>query len=460
MPQKKTSLPMAFTEVTGENIHGLVEPILDTIRQAQYIAVDTEFSGHCPTIAKHMDQRYRSLAQVIRTHTLFSFGLTAIFDQSANGSDNCRQPPGFSYQFTNLEFLTRNQNTFEVDPNNIKFLAENGLDFGRIFQHGIPFSSSSNDPSGDGDNNGNNVMRQLWQSILKIIRDKSIPIIVHNGLLDIMYIYQSFFASLPENLSNFVADLVEMFPAGIYDTKYLATTVASEPKSFLAYLYCKYHRLHQRDDSSDSLSNTLILPPLSSSLPSPPSAAATDKKTSRPLDDSNDTPSMKRRKRAKKFDGNKASKTGICGHYSQHGWCKSGKQCSLSHDLEIILDHDLGMQQLPSEKSIEEEDSSEQKPTVWKNNSTGEDRTLTNATMEENEEDWISTPRRDHSAHFDAYMTAFIFCHFLSTMRRDEMSTHINKLNLMRMEIPLRLEKSHYAKPSAEWTRIKSQLWP
>ncbi|CAO3587404.1 unnamed protein product [Absidia cylindrospora] len=454
-------IPMAFTEVTGENIQGLVEPILDTIRQAQYIAVDTEFSGHCPTIAKHMDQRYRTLAQVIRTHTLFSFGLTAIFDHSTNESDDHQEPPGFSYQFTNLEFLTRNQNTYEVDPRNIKFLAENGLDFGRIFQYGIPFSSGSIDLSGDGDNKDNNVMRQLWQSILQIVRDKNIPIIVHNGLLDIMYIYQSFFASLPENLSNFVADLVEMFPAGIYDTKYLATTVASESKSFLAYLYCKYHRFHQREDSSSSLRNTLILPPLSSSSPSSPSATATDKKTSRPLDDdSNYTPSMKRRKRAKKFDGNKASKTGICGHYSQHGWCKSGKQCSLSHDLEIILDYDLGMQQLPSGKAVGEEDSSERKSTVRKSNSTDEDLTLTNATKEENDEDWMPTPRRDHSAHFDAYMTAFIFCHFLSTMRPDEMSTHINKLNLMRMEIPLRLQKSHYAKPSAEWTRIKSQLWP
>ncbi|KAI8332427.1 ribonuclease CAF1 [Chlamydoabsidia padenii] len=380
---------VAFTEVTGDNINQLMDPILDTIRQAQYIAVDTEFSGHCPTIAKHMEQRYHSMAQVIRTHTLFSFGLTVISTQQTN------------YQFTNFEFLARNQDTFHVDPNNIKFLAENGLDFARIFANGIPFSNNNDKPD---------ALQQLWHGILHIIKDRSIPIIVHNGLLDIMYLYQSFFATLPTTLSTLVEDLVDMFPAGIYDTKYVAVSVLGESKSFLAYLYCKYRRLASWHGQ--------VLPPLSP--------------TTKHDDDDIQTPAMKRRKRAKKGDTNK---DGICGSYSQNGWCKRGKACPLSHDLDIILDHDLGM--IPKDINELEQVST---------------------TRKDQQDIKQHTGRRDHSAHFDAYMTAFIFCHFLTTC--PDLPLHINKLNLMRLDIPLHLKQSHYSKPSTEWTRIKSQLWP
>lgn len=289
-----------FTEVTGDNIKGLIEPILDAIRQAHYIAVDTEFSGHCPVIAKHMDQRYRSVAEVVRTHTLFSFGLTVI---SAHPSSN-------KYQFTNLEFLTRNQHSFKVDPSNIKFLAENGLDFARIFEYGIPFSSGTMD---QGTNNKDQVLRQLWHEILKTIKEQRIPIIVHNGLLDIMYLYQSFFATLPATLPTFIEDLVEMFPAGIYDTKYLAASVVGESKSFLAYLYCKCLRLASWQGQ--------VLPPLS------PSSSTT------PLVDDIESPSMKRRKRVKKNDTSKMAKEGICGPYSVRRRKKKGEWTADPHTV-------------------------------------------------------------------------------------------------------------------------------
>lgn len=283
---------MDFTKVTSGNISDLLNPILDLVRQAHYIAVDTEFSGHGPSAAKHMDQRYQDLSKIIRTHTLFSFGLTVVTKQQNSSG----------WRFSSLEFLTRNQHSFQMDPNNIKFLAENGLDFTQIFQHGIPFSSGS---TGGGE--GEDVLRQLWHGILKIIKERQIPLVVHNGLLDIMYLYESFFAALPETLPTLVADLVEMFPAGIYDTKHLATEVVGEQKSFLAYLYCKYRR-----QSLDAPS-WCVGPPLSPGMPLSPKLIDS---TTHSLDDIVETPSMKRRKRMKKYDSNKKAKSGICGLYA------------------------------------------------------------------------------------------------------------------------------------------------
>ncbi|KAI8339330.1 CAF1 family ribonuclease-domain-containing protein, partial [Chlamydoabsidia padenii] len=273
---------------------------------------------------------------------------------------------------------------------------------------------------------------QLWHDILKITKERHISFIVHNGLLDIMYLYQSFIASLPDKLPHFIADVVEMFPAGIYDTKYLATELLNEHKSYLAYLYCKYRRL------SLVSSSWSVLAPLSPVLV--PSTTHEIESSCQSLNDM--TPSMKRRKRMKKQEKNKESKTGICGLYANRGWCKKGKECDLSHDLQIILDHDLGT--IQTNKDLNEQ--------PLPGTSTNHNDSLPPPSTD--------IERRDHSAHFDAYMTAFVFCHFLSTVPLEDLSSHVNKLNLMRMDLPLRLVESHYAKPSTEWIRIKSLLWP
>ena len=46
------------------------------------------------------------------------------------------------------------------------------------------------------------------------------PLIFHNGLHDIMYIYNSFIADLPEDADDFKSEITRLFPQ-IYDTRQL-----------------------------------------------------------------------------------------------------------------------------------------------------------------------------------------------------------------------------------------------
>ena len=111
------------------------------------------------------------------------------------------------------------------------FLVENGFDLNNHIKNGIPFYPGN----GTEDSAYNEALRSLFLLITSL----SIPIIVHNGLLDLIFIYNSFYAELPSQLSVFLCDLTEMFKGGIYDTKYIADYIDREESSFLAFLFRK-----------------------------------------------------------------------------------------------------------------------------------------------------------------------------------------------------------------------------
>ena len=152
-----------------------------------------------------------------------------LFKPDGNPEEN----PGFTYQSQTFNILTLCAEDYIVEPGSLRFLVEHGFDFTRQYAEGLSYYRGNDKGPNDEKVQNSEFVRQLF---LEMIRYKK-PIVLHNGFVDLVFLYQNLYAQLPKSVNSFAADLAEMFPNGIYDTKYLSDYVCRRPASFLEYIF-------------------------------------------------------------------------------------------------------------------------------------------------------------------------------------------------------------------------------
>ncbi|PVU85787.1 hypothetical protein BB560_006901 [Smittium megazygosporum] len=460
-----------FNTITKDNIAKLSILIKQLISCSDFISIDTEFTGlklEHPSPEFNfdlrkwnnrnpdMEERYKALRLLVSSHAIVSIGLS-LFKKNPESLANTD-----SNKYTNSHLIS---------PSSISFLAENGFDFNLQAKNGIRYAVATTKPEKQNTNSLNNTSKPagnkhqskkrrqtlsiysdgtsrsnqtnsgslsnskleqfpegkiLSEIILSVLTSKS-PIIVHNGLLDLLFLFHSFVLPLPPTIDFFISDLSSLLCAPIFDTKYLSEKMETE-KSKLA---------------NNPFLDIVIQKEINLNVLTTPSK-------SQP----NGNPQT-----LKSLDVNLLLKSQVpfCKQFASHGYCGLDTKCPLSHDLNFIL-------------SFRQASKSEQKVMIdtFRNNLLKTQLPF-NATdldgIQPLQQSVLSTPTQNeqnsrnyiisqtyHSGVFDAYMTGYIYA---SISHTNQLDSYKNKIYLIGKDIPLIIQKSKFSANSQNFIAFK-----
>jgi len=188
------------------------------IEEADFVALDLEFSGlflQYERDFRPLDAHFRKCVESVPRFLALQLGVCCARKRFGEGTWELR-----AHEF-NLWPRSRGASVFNADLASLLFLHQHGFDFNEFFQHHYEYARlplERDDIAADREpaNEFVNVER-----IVAALRLARVPLVVHNGLLDILHLYDKFVNDLPSSPDGFGSCWVSQFPF-LFDTRYIA----------------------------------------------------------------------------------------------------------------------------------------------------------------------------------------------------------------------------------------------
>uniref|UniRef100_A0A9J2PAX4 C3H1-type domain-containing protein n=1 Tax=Ascaris lumbricoides TaxID=6252 RepID=A0A9J2PAX4_ASCLU len=479
---------IAVLEVNRENITTIWPYLLISIRNASFISLDLELSGlgiRKGWSSQSLEDRYQVIRESARSRAILSIGISIFRLLKRKETD---QKKRVKYQCQVFNILSLCAAPFVVEPDGLQFLARHKFDFNRLINLGVSYGGDTARKNGCATYD---TLKALWEEILSA----SVPITLHNGIVDLAFIYQHFYSNLPETLVEFLANICDWFTLdesgtpGLFDSKYLAEYSARLKASYLEYVFRKC----QRDNAIEASSSRAYISIEFDDLPLSNDSIRTafdvvDCQLPNPFLEAVIVPNGVSERDAEL----------ICKKYATFGFCNLNEKCNLMHNVDLVLDleeqkqlklrrrrkhrYDYASKGIRIEDDRQEEraanDGSEEgdelltdksSSIVTVDNSKVRDCSMElDNRLEEVASRSISDIERSavgcHRAGVDSFMTGFsvIFMSRMNVLRKGCFNSEEgNRLPLRGKPIPLIIRKSEFTKRtedhSIKWERIEKE---
>ncbi|XP_067330725.1 target of EGR1 protein 1 isoform X2 [Channa argus] len=478
-----SSMVVPVIDVQYDNFKELWPAMVVAIKTSSFVALDTELSGlgnRKSLLAESIEDRYKAICHAARSRSILSLGVACYKKLSDKTADT------YLVQVYNLTLLCSEE--YIIEPQSVQFLVQHGFDFNKQYAHGIPYCKGNNKAASD--DRGVHI-RALFTELLRARK----PLVLHNGLIDMAFLYQCFYAHLPERLATFTADLSEMFPAGIYDTKYVTEFEIRLAASYLEYAYKKCKLDNSRSVASGGSGPHVHVEfcqyagHMSSYVDYRvcPSLASVEEQTDICLRFSDEKSKEDKRKKRKRQRNKKKSEGELMEDSSIVDGSPKNKVAHMEVDPDKTPDNQQGAELCHKNTQQNEGDSMGADSEGNRNSATStatEDtnkNTNTNDGVEKSDHaaNTGSEKKADagtHRAGFDAFMTGFIFAYSCTHLRKEGageaveekeqeedgqlwLPNCLNKVYLSGKAAPLNVVKSTFSKSSKAHIQKMEMVW-
>lgn len=464
-------------DVHKDNFQEVWPSLLLSIKTATFVAIDTELSGlgeRKLMMAKEIENRYKGTVESAKSRSIISLGLScfrlinvaAKSGPSGGGDpekeDTKKTEASWRFLVQTFNIVTLCQEDYIVEPAAVQFLVGHGFDFNRQYEKGIPYYRGC-------DRTGKEEKISLRWLFVELVKSK-VPVVFHNAMVDLMFLYQNLYTNLPPSSASFLADLTEMFPSGIFDTKYITDFVHRMPASYLEYVFRKCQRENAQNCTDNTSCVELTFPTYPESNPNInrcycqlPDPSTTNTTTDQQMQE--------------------MLKENVCSIFAAHGNCKNGKLCPKSHNVDLILDLDYLIATKKSRKrkrrkeiqnngqendqvTMETEQNETDTEVIADEMNISHDQSCdlsSHDTSESHDLKCNQSGNRSkaggHRAGFDAFMTGFIMSCYISNyasyngnmdMKSFDLDNLKNNIYLSGKDVPWIVSKSAFTKTSKQ----------
>eukprot|EP00927_Polykrikos_kofoidii_P055477 TRINITY_DN49728_c0_g1_i1.p1 TRINITY_DN49728_c0_g1~~TRINITY_DN49728_c0_g1_i1.p1 ORF type:complete len:421 (-),score=52.80 TRINITY_DN49728_c0_g1_i1:87-1349(-) len=198
------------------------------IEMANFVALDCEFSGLFLNPTKEhttlpVEEYFTKCVESIPQFLLLQLGICCArwqpVQQTAVGGGTAQTDGKWELRSYEFNLWPDARRVFKVDLESLRYLRRHRFDFNAFFDSAYTYSRL---PVEDGQNKGlephqnDHVTRVLFA-----LRKARIPLVFHNGLLDMLHMYDKFFGDLPKQHGDFGSAWIAQFPL-LFDTRAIA----------------------------------------------------------------------------------------------------------------------------------------------------------------------------------------------------------------------------------------------